>query len=84
MDIKNFTSAIGQIAEEKGIPHEKVIETIEAAIASAYKKDYGKKGQIIKAKLESESGEVKFWQIKLVVDKSMIYSEEELADLKNA
>ena len=83
MDIKNFTSAIGQIAEEKGIPHERVIETIEAAIASAYKKDYGKKGQIIKAKLEPESGEVKFWQIKLVVDKDMIYSEEELANLKN-
>ncbi len=83
MDIKNFTSAIAQIAEEKGIPYERVIETIEAAIASAYKKDYGKKGQIIKAKLESESGEVKFWQIKLVVDKSMIYSEEELANLKN-
>jgi N utilization substance protein A len=83
MDIKNFTSAITQIAEEKGIPYEKVIETIEAAIASAYKKDYGKKGQIIKAKLDSESGEVSFWQIKLVVDRDMIYSEEELANLKN-
>lgn len=84
MDIKNFTSAISQIAEEKGIPYEKVIETIETAIASAYKKDYGEKGQIIKAKLDPESGEVKFWQVKLVINESMIYSEEELAELKTS
>jgi len=82
MDIKSFTSAITQIAEEKGIPQEKVIESIEQAIAAAYKKDYGEKGQVIKAKLESETGNVKFWQVKLVVDKSMIFSEEELEELK--
>lgn len=82
MDIKNFTSAIGQIAEEKGISAEKVFETIEMAIAAAYKKDYGKKGQIIKAKLDSQSGDVKFWQIKIVVGEDMIYSEEELEQLK--
>ncbi len=78
MDIKSFTSAIAQIAEEKGISSEKVLEGIEMAIAAAYKKDYGKKGQVIKAKLDSESGEVKFWQVKLVVDEKMIYSETEL------
>jgi N utilization substance protein A len=82
MDIKSFTSAIAQIAEEKGIPPEKVLESIEMAIAAAYKKDYGKKGQMIKAKLEPETGDVKFWQVKTVVDKSMIYSEEELEKLK--
>ena len=82
MDLKNFISAIAQIAEEKGIPQEKVIETIEMAIAAAYKKDYGKKGQITKAKLDLKTGEVKFWQVKQVVDKEMIYSEEELAQLK--
>ena len=83
MDIKSFTAALYQIAEEKGISAEKVIESIEQAIAAAYKKDYGEKGQIIKAKLDPKSGEVKFWQVKLVVDKSMILSEEELEELKN-
>src|SRR3989344_4536389 len=82
MDIKNFTSALSQIAEEKGIPAEKVIETIEMAIAAAYKKDYGKKGQIIKAKLDQKTGDVKFWQVKQVVDKDMIYTEEELEKLR--
>jgi len=80
MDIKSFTSAIAQIAEEKGISSEKVLEGIEMAIAAAYKKDYGEKGQMIKAKLDSESGEVKFWQVKLVVDEKMIYSESEILE----
>jgi N utilization substance protein A len=82
MDLKNFTSAISQIAEEKGISAEKVIESIETAIAAAYKKDYGKKGQIIKAKLDPKTGKAKFWQVKLVVSDDMIYSEEELEELK--
>ncbi len=81
-DIKNFMSAIAQIAEEKSISPEKVLETIEVAIAAAYKKDYGKKGQIIKAKLDPESGNVQFKQVKIVVDKKMIYSEEELEKMK--
>ena len=83
MDIKNFTSAISQIAEEKGIPLEKVIESIETAIAAAYKKDYGEKGQMIRSKLNPETGGVKFWQIKLVISEEMIYSEEELEKLKS-
>jgi transcription termination/antitermination protein NusA len=78
MDIKNFISSISQIAEEKGIPTEKVIETVEMAIAAAYKKDYGKKGQIIKAKLDPETGQSKFWQVKTVVDEKMLYNEEDL------
>jgi len=82
MDLKTFTSAIAQIAEEKGIPKEKVIEVIEMAIAAAYKKDYGMKGQIIKAKLDEETGEVNFSQTKIVVDDSMIFSEEELEEIK--
>ncbi|MBZ9571726.1 transcription termination/antitermination protein NusA [Patescibacteria group bacterium] len=82
MDIKSFTSAIAQIAEEKGISVEKVIESIEQALAAAYKKDYGGKGQVIRAKLDPKSGGVKFWQVKLVLDKSMILSEKELEEIK--
>ena len=82
MDFKNFTSAMAQIAEEKGISAEKVIESIETALAAAYKKDYGEKGQMIKAKLDPNTGDVKFWQIMLVVDEDMLYTEEELEKIK--
>ncbi len=68
LDTKQFLSSIKQIAEEKGIPEEKVVETVEAAIAAAYKKNYGKKGQIIRAKLDRETGEVGVSQIKLVIE----------------
>jgi len=82
MDIKSFGSAIAQLAEEKGISAEKIQDIIEQAIAAAYKKDYGKKGQIIKAKFDPASGQVKFWQVKQVVEPSMILTEEELEKRK--
>ncbi len=81
MDIKSFKSALGQIAEARGISPEKIIETIEAAIATAYKKDYGQKGQKIKAKFNPVSGDIKFWQVKLVVDSSMLYTDEEIEEM---
>lgn len=84
MDLKAFTAAISQISEEKGIPEEVILETIETAIAAAYKKDYGKRGQIIRAKLDKETGELKLWQIKIVVDESMIRPEEEFAEGEEA
>ncbi|MCK5044484.1 transcription termination/antitermination protein NusA [Candidatus Parcubacteria bacterium] len=82
MDIKNFKSSIAQISEEKGLSPDKVFESIEMAIAAAYKKEYGQKGQLIKAKLDSDTGAIKFWQVKLVVAEDMIYSEEELEKMK--
>ena len=68
LDTKQFLSAIKQISEEKGIPEQDVLETIEAAIAAAYKRDYGKKGQIIKAKLDSDTGKLDMTQIYYVVE----------------
>ncbi len=79
MDLKQFASALNQISEEKGISPEKVIETIEMALAAAYKKEYGEKGQIVRAKFDSKTGDVKFSQIKIVIDQSMLKPEEEEA-----
>jgi len=77
MDLKEFKSAIQQISEEKDIPKEKVLNGIEHALAAAYKKDYGKKGQKIKAELEEKTGKVHFWREKLVVDEGMVYENQE-------
>ncbi|MFH1769561.1 MAG: transcription termination factor NusA [Parcubacteria group bacterium] len=68
LDTKQFISAMHQIAEEKGIPENKILETIEMALAAAYKKDYGEKGQIIRAKLNSETGDVEFTRAKIVIE----------------
>ncbi len=79
MDLKSFGQAIQQIADEKGIPKEKIFETIEVALAAAYKRDYGKKGQIVRATMDPQTSKVTMKQIKIVVDESMIKSEEEVA-----
>lgn len=63
-----FGSAVMQIADEKGIPKERVMEVVEAALAAAYKKDYGKKGQIIKSKFDEVSKSADFFLVKEVVD----------------
>lgn len=76
MDLKSFTQAIQQIADEKGIAREKILETIEMALAAAYKRDYGKRGQIIRATLNPDTGSVAMAQIKIVVDESMLLEEE--------
>ena len=68
MPKSEFASAISQICDEKGLKEEQVIETIEAAIASAYRKDYGKPTQKIKASFDTETGETKIWQVFEVVE----------------
>jgi transcription termination/antitermination protein NusA len=71
-DLKVIHSVLDQLEEERGIPKEKILEAIEAALATAYKKEYGKKGQIVRAKFDLSSGATEFFQVKIVVDQSQI------------
>ena len=77
LDIKTFKSALEQLEEEKKIPKEKILDAIEQAMSAAYKKDYGKKGQIIRAKFDLETGKTDFFQIKIVVDDTIVKIGEE-------
>ena len=77
LDIKTFRSALEQLEEEKKIPKEKILDAIEQAMAAAYKKDYGKKGQIVRAKFDLETGQTDFFQVKIVVDESIVKLEEQ-------
>jgi len=83
MDQKQFLSAMAQIAEEKSISQEQIIETLEMAIAAAYKRDYGKKGQNIKVKFDAKSGEIQVFQIFLVVDESMLREDDDDEEVKD-
>ena len=71
LDLKTFKSALEQLEEERKIPKEKILDAIEQAMAAAYKKDYGKKGQIIRSKFDLETGKTDFFQVKIVVDKTI-------------
>ncbi len=63
-----FGSAVMQIADEKGLSKERVLEVVEAALAAAYKKDYGKKGQVIKSKFDDVLKVASYFLVKEVVD----------------
>src|SRR3989338_8235555 len=79
LDLKNFNTALEQLTAEKGISKEKIMEAIDMALAAAYKRDYGKKTQVVRAKFDLATGKAEFWQVKTVVDETMIKSEEEIA-----
>jgi N utilization substance protein A len=76
-DLKVINAVLAQMEEERGIPKEKILEAIETALGTAYKKEYGKKGQIVKAQFNINSGDVEFWQSKIVVDKDSVIMEDE-------
>jgi len=77
LDLKALRAGLDQLEEEKHIPREKILGAIEDALVAAYKKDYGKKGQIIRAKFDLDSGKTEFAQIKIVVNENSVRPTEE-------
>lgn len=68
-------SAIRYICDEKGLSMDVVVATIEAALAAAYRKDFGENNQNIMVELDRESGNYRVFDVKEVVPD---FSEEEL------
>lgn len=68
----SIKSAVEQIADEKGLTVESIIATIEAALAAAYRKDFGEKNQNLKAKFYLETGQTEMFDVKTVVDDELV------------
>ncbi len=65
----DFLIALTQLAAERHLPREQVVQAIEAALASAFKKDSLNVGQNISVKLNPSSGEpVSVYALKTVVE----------------
>lgn len=67
-----ISQAMRQISDEKNIPYESVLETVEAALAAAYRKDFGTKNQNIKVLFDPEAydgatGGIRVFDVKTVV-----------------
>lgn len=71
-DLKTMNSVIGQLADERGIPRDKMLEAVEGALATAYKREFGKRDQVVKAHFNAETGDVDFYQVKTIVDPSTV------------
>ena len=77
-DLKVINSVLEQLEQERGIPRARVLEAIEASLATAYKKEYGRRGQFIRAHFDISSGKTEFSQVKIVVDPSQVITDEQL------
>jgi N utilization substance protein A len=66
-DVKQIQAAINMIAAEKKLPKEKLVEVIEAALRTAYKKDYGNKDEDVNVHFDLESGELEISVEKTIV-----------------
>ena len=64
----DFIIALTQLAAERNLPREIVLSAIEAALASAYKRDSIAAGQNISVKLDPGSGDVSVFVVKTVVE----------------
>ncbi|MBT4384965.1 transcription termination/antitermination protein NusA [Candidatus Peregrinibacteria bacterium] len=63
-----FMSAIRQLCSEKSLPEETILEIVEAAIRTAYRKDYGTKDQVIDVDIDAKTENVSVFIVKEVVD----------------
>lgn len=77
MATKELIAAIAQIADEKGLSKEVILETVEAALAAAYRKDFGRPDQVIRVHLDPEQDEMQVERIYTVV------AEDELTELES-
>jgi len=77
MDLQAIQQTIKQISAEKGLAEEAIMETINSALAAAYRKDFGNKNQNIIFEFDPESGKMKVYDKKEVVD----YPEDIIAEI---
>ncbi len=64
---QEFMTALLEIAEDKNISKDTLLETIEFALITAYKKNYGQ-AQNVMVNIDKETGEIKVYQQKTVVE----------------
>ncbi|MDD5341657.1 MAG: transcription termination factor NusA [Patescibacteria group bacterium] len=68
LDLKAMQQAIKQIAAEKGLSEKSISETLNYALAAAYRKDFGQKNQNIIFEFDPDTGLGKVYDKKIVVD----------------
>ena len=79
IDLKALNAALNELQEEKGISRQSVLNAIETALGTAYRREYGKRGQIIRCSFNPDTGDMEFRQAKIVVDNTLVHLEGEEA-----
>lgn len=73
---EQFEQALAQIAEEKGVSRDEIIQMIEASLAAAFRKDYGEKDQNPVVVFDPENLSAKIYDEKTIVEGKTLESED--------
>lgn len=76
-----ISNAIKHICEEKNLPLDAVIGAIEAALAAAYRKDFGDKNQNIKVVFNADNAQTVVFDVKTVVEDVDLEEQEKELEL---
>ncbi|SFH67499.1 transcription termination factor NusA [Pisciglobus halotolerans] len=78
---KEMLHALDELEKEKGISKEVVIDALEAALVSAYKRNYGQ-AQNVEVQFDPKKGNIHVYAVKEVVD--VVYDSRLEVDIKDA
>ncbi len=79
-DLKTLSTVLAEFENERGVSKEKMYDAIEQALATAYKKEYGKRDQVVRVRFDMNTGTAEFEQVKTVVDDTNVRFKEEGSD----
>ena len=74
LDLKQMSTMVDIIAEEKGLPKDTVIDVIEQAIAAAWRKDNGDREMNVRAVLNTKTGDADVFVAREVIEDGLAYN----------
>ena len=74
LDLKQMSTMVDIIAEEKGLPRDTVLNVIEQAIAAAWRKDNGDRDMNVRAALNTKTGEADVYVAREVIEDGLAYN----------
>lgn len=84
LDLKQLSTMVDLIAEEKGLPRDVVLNVIEQAIAAAWRKDNGDRDMNVRAILNTKTGEADVFVAREVIEDEVGYNPSTEIPLKEA
>ena len=74
LDLKQMSTMVDLIADEKGLPRDTVLNVIEQAIAAAWRKDNGDRDMNVRAILNTKTGEADVFVTREVIEEGLAYN----------
>ena len=68
LNLKQLLALVPVIADEKNLSEEKVLDIVEQAIASAWRRDNGDREQVVRADLNTNTGEATVYVVREIVE----------------